>query len=189
MSESVVKDKIMDVASRLFFEQGYNLTGINQIIEEAGIARGSLYNHFESKTDLLLAYLDKAQQERYAETVAFVTPIADPRKKLLAIFDYRLQRQQKIGYKGCQFIKICAEVDKGDTAVFELVESHKERLKGFIRGIVQDAERGDAQKQLLSDELFTEMVFLLLEGSTTSVGFTRNIKSIKSARKIVEKML
>jgi len=189
MSESIVKDKILAAASRLFFEQGYNLTGINQVIEEAGIARGSLYNHFGSKTDLLLAYLDEAQQERYTETVAYVATVTDPRKKLLSLFDYRLQRQQRIGYKGCQFVKICAEVDKGDTAVFELVDAHKERLKGFIGELVRGLNRTGEQQQALPDELFTDMVFLLLEGSTTTVAFTRNGKNLKNARKIVEKML
>jgi AcrR family transcriptional regulator len=189
MSESIVKDKILDVASRLFFEQGYNLTGINQIIEEAGIARGSLYNHFASKTDLLLAYLEKAQQERLSEMAAYIKPIGDPKKKLVGLFDYRIQRQQRIGYRGCQFIKICAEVENEDTAVFELVEKHKDQVKDFIREIVRDTARRGDQQQMLPDELFTDMVFFLLEGSTTSVGFSRNVQSLKSARKIVEKML
>ena len=57
MRESSVKDRILDTASRLFYDQGYHVTGINQIIDEADIARASLYNHFPSKTDLLLAYL------------------------------------------------------------------------------------------------------------------------------------
>jgi AcrR family transcriptional regulator len=181
----VVKDKIIETASRLFFEQGYNSTGINQIIEEAGIARGSLYNHFESKIDLLLAYLDKAQQERFAETVEFVKPIRDPKKKLLGLFDYRIERQGKIGFKGCQFIKICAEVNKEDTEVFELVEAHKERLRNFILEIVKQA----GHRKMLSDELLADMIFLLLEGSTTSVGFSRKVKGLRSARKIVENML
>jgi AcrR family transcriptional regulator len=185
MSESLVRDKILDVASRLFFEQGYNLTGINQIIEEAGIARGSLYNHFASKNDLLIAYVDKAQQERFTEMVAFVKPIRDPKKKLLGVFDYRIQRQQNIGFKGCQFMKICAEVKREDTEVINMVETHKEQLRNFIGSLVRQA----GHKQVLSDELFTDMVFLLLEGSTTSIGFSRNVRNLKSARKIVENML
>ncbi|MDR3714264.1 MAG: TetR/AcrR family transcriptional regulator [Puia sp.] len=185
MSDSLVRDKILDTASRLFFEQGYNLTGINQIIEEADIARGSLYNHFGSKSELLLAYLDKAQQERLAETEAYVKTVKDPQKKLLGIFDYRIQRQQQIGYRGCQFIKICAEVSRDDIKVFELVEAHKERLRNFILDLV----RQTTHNPVLSDELFADTVFLLLEGSTTSVGFSRNVRGLRQARKIVEGLL
>lgn len=189
MNESPVKDRILDVASRLFFEQGYNLTGINQIIDEAAIARGSLYNHFASKTDLLLAYLTKAQDERYNETVAFIKPIQDPKKKLLGMFDYRIQRQQQIGYRGCQFIKICNEVSREDAAVFELVESHKERNRRLIKEIVLDIGRGEAQREMLPDDMFADMIFTLMEGSTAMTGYSRNAKNIKNARKIVERML
>ena len=51
------RKKIVDTAARLFYEQGYNSTGINQIIAEAGIAKASLYAHFSSKEDLLKEYL------------------------------------------------------------------------------------------------------------------------------------
>ena len=50
--------KILETASRLFYLQGYNATGINQIIEESGVAKATLYEHYRSKEDLLLAYLE-----------------------------------------------------------------------------------------------------------------------------------
>ncbi|MEM6772989.1 MAG: helix-turn-helix domain-containing protein, partial [Bacteroidota bacterium] len=49
---------IIKTASRLFYDKGYNLTGINEIIAEAGIAKATLYSHFKSKEDLCLAYLN-----------------------------------------------------------------------------------------------------------------------------------
>ena len=86
MRETGVKDRILDTASRLFYDQGYNPTGINQIIDEAEIARASLYNHYESKTDLLLAYLDRTHVRWFEELEEFLQPYTDPREKLLAIF-------------------------------------------------------------------------------------------------------
>ena len=52
------RKRIIDTASRLFYQQGYTATGINQIIEEADISKASLYQHFKSKEDLLLEYLE-----------------------------------------------------------------------------------------------------------------------------------
>src|SRR6201996_5810689 len=109
MKESAVKDRILDTASRLFYEQGYHVTGINQIIEEADIARASLYNHFTSKTELLLAYLDRTHEEWFRELDVFLAPVAGPREKLLALFDFRIRRQQRNKYRGCNFNKITAE--------------------------------------------------------------------------------
>src|ERR1700753_3807975 len=112
MRDTGVKDRILDTASRLFYDQGYHITGINQIIEEADIARASLYNHFDSKTELLLAYLEKTHHSWYEELDAFLSPYSEPRAKILAIFDFRIQRQQKLKYKGCHFNKIGAEASE-----------------------------------------------------------------------------
>src|ERR1700744_2201193 len=109
-----VKEKIMDVASRLFHTQGYHLTGINQVIDDAGVARGSLYNHFPSKTDLLLAYLDRFQENWYRSFEIFVASIKDPKQKILALFDFRISNQQKNGFTGCPFIKINDEAGTTD---------------------------------------------------------------------------
>src|SRR6185437_5228472 len=98
MRESAVKDRILDTASRLFYDQGYHVTGINQIIEEAGIARASLYNHFPSKTDLLLAYLDRTHAEWFGELERYLAPVPTAREKLLALFDFRIDRQRRLNY-------------------------------------------------------------------------------------------
>jgi AcrR family transcriptional regulator len=55
----------MQTAARLFYQNGYSNTGINQIIEVAGIAKSSLYQHFRSKEDLLIAYLEETGTEIY----------------------------------------------------------------------------------------------------------------------------
>jgi len=57
MKHSAVRQTIIETASDLFYHNGYNLTGINEVIQEAGIAKATLYNHFKSKDDLCSAYL------------------------------------------------------------------------------------------------------------------------------------
>ncbi|MFT6754704.1 MAG: AcrR family transcriptional regulator, partial [Urechidicola sp.] len=52
MRKQGVKERIIATASDLFYNQGYNQTGINQIISEAGVAKASLYQHFRSKEDI-----------------------------------------------------------------------------------------------------------------------------------------
>src|ERR1700754_649072 len=106
MKPVVVLDKIMETADRLFYEQGDNLTGINQIIEEAGISKPSLYNHFRSKTDLLLAYLDQLYAKWFDGLDVFSKKSDTPFDKLIALFDYRISRQIANGYKGCPWNKI-----------------------------------------------------------------------------------
>lgn len=186
MKKSVVRERILEVASRLFYEQGYNLTGINQIIEEADIARASLYNHFESKTDLLLAYLKEAEDEWFQEMEEFTSRFSDPKGKLLALFDFRMERQSRRGFGGCQFIKISAEVSRQDSQVFDAVSHQKSRLKFFIANIVKDLPENG---QVLTHSLLGDALFLILEGAAVSGSIYKNQESMKTAREIADKLL
>ena len=53
------KERILEKTFALFHKQGYNATGINQIIEEAQVAKASFYYHFKSKEDLCVAFLEQ----------------------------------------------------------------------------------------------------------------------------------
>jgi AcrR family transcriptional regulator len=187
MRESAARTRILDVASRLFYEQGYNSTGINQIIDEAMIARGSLYKHFASKRDLLSAYIQKAAESYFAELEKFLAPVKDPKQKILAFFDYRLERQLRSNFGGCEFIKISAEVPKNDLEAFELIREQKDRLKIYIRNILNQFEL--SKNSALTKEMLAEILFLILEGSTVTASVYKNVESIKNAKKIIKKLM
>ena len=186
MSESVVRTRILDVASNLFISQGYNLTGINQIIKESEIARASLYHHFKSKNDLLIAYLKKTDEHFFSEIEEFLASFTEPREKLLALVDHRVKRQLKHGFKGCRFVKISLEISaEEEQKVTEVTSAHKEKFKLLIRNLVAQANH----KQILTDDLLTETIFLLLEGSTINGTLTRSPAALKKSRKIIETLL
>jgi AcrR family transcriptional regulator len=184
MRESAVKDRILDTASRLFYDQGYHITGINQIIEEAAIARASLYNHFPSKTDLLLAYLDRTHREWFIELDRYMTPYQTPREKLLALFDFRIERQQRLKYKGCHFNKITAETCD-DEDVFQRVKAHKGRFRQTIRDLVTAA----GHRGVLEDEILADTLFLLLEGGISVGAMFRSSEDAVKAKRIAELLL
>ncbi|WP_228453090.1 TetR/AcrR family transcriptional regulator [Chryseobacterium sp. CH1] len=117
MKKEKVRDRIIRVSSELFYKQGYNSTGINQIIAEADIAIGSLYNHFASKSDLLQAYLIKEEQDWFEGLEKSIAHISDPKEKISAIIDYRKKVQQSSKFAGCHFIKIVSEIGEGNAAV------------------------------------------------------------------------
>jgi AcrR family transcriptional regulator len=184
MRESAVKDRILDTASRLFYNQGYHVTGINQIIEEADIARASLYNHFASKTDLLLAYLDRTHEEWFFELDRYLSPLPSPKEKLLALFDFRIQRQRMLKYKGCHFNKITAETSE-DAEVARRVKTHKERLRQYILELVRRTDH----RRVMEDEALADALFLLLEGGIALGAMFRSSAHAEKARSIAELLL
>lgn len=58
MSPAETRDRILEAAMRLFYEQGFNATGVATILRQAGVNSGSLYHFFESKEALLKEVLE-----------------------------------------------------------------------------------------------------------------------------------
>jgi len=183
MRETGVKDRILETASRLFYDQGYNQTGINQIIDEADIARASLYHHFPSKTDLLLAYLDRTHELWFEELEVYMRPIAGARERLLALFDFRVRRQLKLKYKGCHFNKIVAETCE-DQQVFDRVRAHKDRFRKYIYELVR--QTGHHQSD---DDTLADTIFLLLEGGIAMGALYRSPEYTEKGRRIAASIL
>lgn len=179
---SEVRERIVSTASRLFYQQGYNLTGINQIIAEADIARGSLYQHFSSKEELLLEYMRRVNETWFAELEAFSQACTTPKERVLALFDYRLQRQHKSGFIGCNFIKINAEVPRDNERVFTLVAAHKERLRQYVRDQVAQAGAADLDRT-------TDLIFLLMEGGSISSTVLQDAWALTRAKELVATLL
>lgn len=186
MKKEKVHDRILRVASELFYKQGYNSTGINQIIAEAGIAIGSLYNHFASKNDLLQAYLIKEERDWFDGLEKSIGSISDPKEKMTAIIDYRKKLQQSSQFAGCHFIKIISEIGEGNAAVSGFVKSHKEKQKAVIDGIVNEY---NVSHQLSDPALITENIFLLIEGAVVTSTITGKNDSFDQIKKMIQGLL
>ncbi|MDM1556768.1 TetR/AcrR family transcriptional regulator [Chryseobacterium indologenes] len=183
MKKEKVYDRIIRVASELFYKQGYNSTGINQIIAEADIAIGSLYNHFKSKNDLLQAYLIKEEQNWFEGLEKNIAHLSDPKEKISAIIDYRKKLQQSSKFAGCHFIKIVSEIGNGDAVVTSFAKHHKEKQKAVINGIVKEYNK-------LSDpDLVTENIFLLIEGAVITSTITKQNDSFDQIKKMIQGLL
>lgn len=175
----------METAEDLFYKQGYNATGINQVIEEAGIAKASLYKHFESKTDLLIAYLQRFHENSSARLQAFVDNVQDPKEKLLALFDYHKERQFFRQYGGCPFVKANNEAGNCDLRVLNEIQGIKQHMKSFIKNLV--ANSGHASP--LSDSELTELIFVTLEGSIVGVSIFKKEDDLLAAKAIIQKLI
>jgi len=186
MKPVVVIDRIMETADRLFYKQGYNLTGINQIIEEANISKPSLYNHFRSKDDLLLAYLDQLHKNWFDELNAFTQGITDPLDQLIAFFDYRIARQISSKYGGCAMNKILSEMPREAKEVLERGVKFKSDLRAKITSVVKQLKR--PKDKLLTDKEFIEVIYAELESGVLMAYVTKSHDALENAKKIIRKL-
>lgn len=101
----------MSTASRLFYEEGIQAVGIQRLIDEAGIAKASLYAHFSSKDDLVAAYLERKGGAFRDEAQAHLdNPRLSARGKILKIFDMVVATVDAPGFRGCPFQNASAEI-------------------------------------------------------------------------------
>ncbi|MDJ1505793.1 TetR/AcrR family transcriptional regulator [Xanthocytophaga agilis] len=181
----IVTDKILDTAERLFYTQGYCNTGINQVIEESDIAKASLYNHFQTKTDLLIAYIKRTHERWFDRFETVINQVADPKEKLLAIFDYHMERQQLRQFGGCPFIKANDEAGMSDPRVLSQIQQAKQHSKDFIAALVANS----GHKKLLTDQELTQTIFLSLEGAIAIGSVFKQPSEIESAKNIIQKLI
>jgi AcrR family transcriptional regulator len=179
MRKIPVRTAIIQTASRLFYRQGYSNTGINQIIAEAGIAKSSLYQHFRSKEDLLLAYLE----ETGLQTINALSNAADqhntPKEKLLAIFDFLEILVDQPDFYGCHFLNMVYELPVDAVRIREQIKKQKDSIRELFRQILMPIH-----KEILADDIYT-----LFEGSLIGNKIHNDPWPIISAKNIVKKLL
>ncbi|MBT2622562.1 TetR/AcrR family transcriptional regulator [Chryseobacterium sp. ISL-6] len=180
-----VTDKIIDTAERLFYKQGYNITGINQVIAEADIAKASLYKHFDSKADLLLAYMQRFHKDWLNRLEIRINKESDPKQKLLAIFDHMTERQLYREYRGCAFVKANNEAGDSNERVLAEIQNAKKHFKEIIEKLVINSDH----KKLLTDQELTEMIFLMTEGGIVAASIFKQAEDLQSAKKIIQKLI
>jgi AcrR family transcriptional regulator len=180
------RQRILDTATKLFFEQGYNATGINQVLDEACVAKASLYQHYGSKEELGLAYLKRAREEWFTGLDQALAKKNNALDKVLACFDFLEQNMRLNSFLGCKFINMMAELADADSVMRQQIIEHKTKLRKYMDDHVKEAckENGIKNTAVLGDT-----VYLLFEGAIVESKITKDTWPIKAARKSAKMLL
>lgn len=156
------RDELVDAAMRVFAHHGYHASGLERILQASGISRMTLYNHFKSKDDLILAALRRRDELVRGEMARFVEargPGAEDR--ILAVFDFLERWFREPDFCGCMFINASAEFEDPAGAVRRIAADHKLEIIRFLRVMCQEAGCADAERA-------AEQLGLLIEGAIVS---------------------
>jgi AcrR family transcriptional regulator len=124
------RERLLASANELFYEDGVHTVGIDRVIEHAGVAKGSLYNTFGSKDELIRAYLEgrhASMEQRFGRALERYD---SPRDRLLGVFDVQAELFSEPGYRGCAFARASAESHPGD-----LVEQATADYRAWVRSL------------------------------------------------------
>ncbi len=183
--ETGPKDRILETASRLFYKQGYNNTGINQILEEAKVAKASLYQHFGSKEDVGLEYLKAARIEWFEGLDKWTGNKGTPLQKLYACFDFLEYALRNNEFRGCKFINMLSELADAGPAMLKQIVEHKAKLRDYIKTFVKEAMMQDSARI----ETMGDSIYLLFEGAIVESKIYKDAWPVKSAKKMVKMIL
>ncbi len=176
-----IRQHIIAVASELFYVQGYHVTGVNEIISKANIAKATLYHHFKSKEDLCVAYLQQMHEEFIDELQSCLTQTNTPKDKLLSIFEVLRDRFRQKDFHGCWVQKILAETTPKNKKVFPLIQQQKRELLSLLNKVVQDtvAFSSKAEREKMAGGLY-----LLYESAITESHLHKNDWPIHLAKQM-----
>src|ERR1700723_1662453 len=151
------RERLLATANELFYDEGIHTVGIDRIIEQAGVAKASLYNTFGSKDELVRAYLETRQVSVTQRIMQAVDRYDSPRERLLAVYEGQAELFAQPDYRGCAFARASAESHPGD-----LVEQATEAYRRWVRALLTElaARAGAPEPEVLARQLH-----LLYDGS------------------------
>jgi AcrR family transcriptional regulator len=141
------RERILDAAYELFSGNGIQAVGIDAVIARSGVARQTLYRHFASKQDLVLAFLERREavwtRSWLEEEVTLRAQ--DPASRLLAVFDVFDGWFRRTDFEGCSFINVMLEHPNPADPVHRASVSYLTGIRGFLEGLAREAGIPDAQ--------------------------------------------
>ncbi len=167
----IAKNRILEAATELFYRRGVNATGIDLIISEAGIAKATLYNNFESKEVLVAKYLERLRL-KFEENLQ--QAVSKQGRSLTIPFDLLETTVVQGEFFGCPFTNALTELPES-TLVQEEVRKY--------RGVVLNYFSEFATKEIV------QQLMLVYDGAFTSCKLDPNRKGVRVARQLAQQLV
>jgi AcrR family transcriptional regulator len=174
---SEARQRILETADRLFYQEGIRAVGIDRIIAEAGVAKMTLYSHFLSKDELILAVLEYREVGVLAFFRSAMQRHARKAKgRLRAFFAALKEWFATPGFRGCAFINAAVELADAAHPGTEFARGHKQRFGEFLRGLVEEAVGKTAAKVAPAVALLVEgaIVTAVIQGTPDAADTARD---------------
>jgi AcrR family transcriptional regulator len=159
------RERILDAAYELFARRGIQAVGVDAVIQRSGVARQTLYRHFDSKQDLVLAFLERreAQWTRSWLQAEVERRAEDPGERLLAIFDVFDEWFHVPDFEGCTFINVMLEHTETTHPVRRAGIGYLAGIRAFLEGLADQAG-------IVAAEDFARRWHILMKGSIVAAG-------------------
>ena len=180
---SAARERVLDAASAAFYRHGIAAVGVDAVVAQAGVAKATLYRHFPSKDDLVVAFLRRRDLRWRAwleEAVERLAP--DPAGRPLAVFDALAEWFASEDFRGCAFINAATEIADPAHPARAVVEEHKRLLGEHLARLLRGAGAADPAAD-------AGALLLLVEGAIVSALIERDPSPAARAREAAARIL
>jgi AcrR family transcriptional regulator len=176
------RERLLAAAEELFYDEGVHVVGIDRVIERAGVAKATLYSVFGSKDELVRAYLERHNMSWRERLISRVTArYAEPRERLLGVFDVLGERFTEPDFRGCAFVNASAETRPGG-----LIEQVSDGARAWLVDLLTDLAR---QAGVADPAPLGRQLALLYHGASLSARMDRDLTAAATARAAAEALL
>jgi AcrR family transcriptional regulator len=157
-TEITPKEKLFQTAARLFYQHGYRAVGVDTIAAESGIGKMTLYRHYPSKDDLIVAFLRDSNEDFWEYFEQSIAEAPTARDKLLAFFSALQSYVTSPACYGCPFINAATEYPEVDYGGHQVALEHKQSVRARFMQLAKEA--GAHRPETLANALL-----LLMDGA------------------------
>ncbi|WP_454062266.1 TetR/AcrR family transcriptional regulator [Candidatus Nitrospira salsa] len=180
---SKLRDKLVDTALKLFYDQGFHVVSVDTILAEAGISKPTLYKYFRSKNELILAALRRRdEQSRNWLMREMERRGSTPREQLLALFDTLGEFFLTEEFRGCMFINATVEFPQLDDPIHQAATEHKRIFGRHVGDLVDKLD-------VLTPNELTEQLLILMEGAVITAHVSQPKSTAQQAKRSAEIMI
>ena len=156
----------MRIASDLFYQQGYRATGINEVIDKSGVAKATFYNHFPSKDDLALAYLEETLQIELAALDSLLRSTKGAENRLLAVIKWLKAWLFGTDFRGCAFMHMVAEEPDVKSPLRKPGKEFYDNVRQRVESLASELIESDLEKyRHLKAKKLTEEFIIIFAGA------------------------
>jgi AcrR family transcriptional regulator len=155
-SGKTARERVLDVATDLFYREGVRAVGIDTIIARSGVAKMSLYRNFASKDELVVAFLEERNRRFFAWWDRAVGTDADaPRERLRHLVAATIEKVRNPEHRGCPFLNTSAEFPGVDHPAHAVITAHKSEVRTRLLDLCR--RLGAARPEALTEQLIVLM--------------------------------
>ncbi len=177
------RERILEVASQLFYRDGIRAVGVDTLIAEAGVAKMTFYKHFPSKDDLVVAWLQR-RDERWRDWFEGEVErrAKMPAGRLLVVFDALEAWFRQHDFRGCAFMNTMLEMADPDHPAHRAAAEHKRLVERYLADLARAASMPDPRR-------LARQLLILMDGATVNALRGEGERAARDARRMAEKLL